>query len=169
MIRKKLLMILVGFQVLFLIGMVLSGYVIERVGDTITLQTKAEPYDYIVFEDEITLNFTAEEIRPENWFMSGEPESNQIIYVLLTPSEQGYYQVKAASDKKMDADKNEVIIKARYSYKDHEQNHIVRFGIDHYRTDTSKFAINSSYPRFNVEVALSPWGQSKVVDIEVID
>ena len=42
MIRKKLLMGLVGFQILFLFGMVLSGYLIERVGETVTLQTKAQ-------------------------------------------------------------------------------------------------------------------------------
>lgn len=41
-IRKKLLMGLVGFQILFLFGMVLSGYLIERVGETVTLQTKSD-------------------------------------------------------------------------------------------------------------------------------
>lgn len=89
--------------------------------------------------------------------------------MLLTPNEQGLYQVKAASDKKMDADDQEVIMKTRYSHKSQEMTHVVRFGIDQYQTDTSDFQVNRSQPRFKVEIALSPWGQSKVVDIEVID
>lgn len=50
--------------------MVLSGYLIERVGETVTLQTKAMPHEDIIFNDSIYLRFTAEEIRPENWFMT---------------------------------------------------------------------------------------------------
>ncbi len=169
MIRNRWFIVLVGLQVVFLIGMVLSGYLIERIGETVTLQTQALPKNEIIHDGTLTLHFEAEEIRPENWFMTEEPKSNELIYVLLTPNEQGIYQVKAASDKKMDANENEVIMRGRYSYHDQANNHIVRLANERYEIDTNTFSAQSPRPKFKVEIALSPWGQSKIVGLEEVE
>src|SRR5690625_4967557 len=160
--RKLMFNILVGVQVLLLIGLVFSGYLVERYGQEIVLLTKPEETRYLKESNHVYLDFVAEEIRPENWFMRDEPKGNQLIYVLLTPNEQGVYQVKAASDKRMDTSDSEVIMRARYVYQDHLTNHHnVRFGLERYNIQHEDLELDQGEQRFRVTVATSPWGQTK--------
>ncbi|MGM8214699.1 GDYXXLXY domain-containing protein [Bacillaceae bacterium W0354] len=170
MMRKRLLIVTVTLQVLLLAGMTASSYLIEKFGDIIELQT--EPYDPrdVFYGDYVQLNYVAERIRPENWFASGDVKNNQVIYILLTPNENGIYQVKAASDKRMDAHGDEVVMKGRYLYQDYENVHHVNLGVNRfYIEQNSGEKFDRHQGRMVVTIALSPWGQKKILSVEEVE
>ncbi|WP_188207103.1 GDYXXLXY domain-containing protein [Alkalibacillus aidingensis] len=168
--RKKLFFITVILQVLFLLAMVTSSYLLERFGETIKLQTEAYDSQDVFYGDYVELKYLVEEIRPENWFSSDEVKPNQRIYVLLTPNEDGIYQVKAASDMKLEAEGDEVVIQARYQYQDFNEIHHIDLDIGRYNLETGeREEVEASQERLIVSVALSPWGQKKVVDVETVE
>ncbi|PKR78316.1 hypothetical protein CEY16_00730 [Halalkalibacillus sediminis] len=168
--RKKILIFAVAFQVLFLISMAASSYFIEEFGKVIKLQTEPNDPRDVFYGDYTYLNYSAETIRPENWFTNENVQSNQVIYVLLTPNENNIHQVKAASDKRMDADEEDVIITARYSYQDQDNMHHVNFGVNRFygegHTDEN---FNNNKKRYLVEIALSPWGQKKILNMKAME
>ncbi|GEL78344.1 GDYXXLXY domain-containing protein [Tenuibacillus multivorans] len=165
--RKKLFVIVVTLQVVFLVGMAGLNYFFEEFSQIIQLET--EPYDPrdVFYGDYVHLNYTAESIRPENWFASEDVKPNQVIYVLLKPDERGIYRVKAASDKKMDPNEDEAVIRARYLNQEFEDAYRVNYGLSRYYIEEGtgeKF--DTTNDKMIVTIALSPWGQKKILEVE---
>src|SRR5690625_316336 len=166
--RQKIFIIAVALQIVILLGMTASSYVIEYVGDVIDIQTEPFQSKHIFYNDSIELNYDIEKIRPENWFSASDVKSNQVIYVLLTPNDNGIYQVKAASDKKMDTHGDEVVITGRYMYQDAQSFHRIRLGVNRYYLDSNK-NIEPFDGRLIVTLALSPWGQKKIINVQPVE
>ncbi len=166
--RKKIFIVAVALQIVILLGMTASSYVIEYVGDVIEIQTEPFHSKHIYQNDMVELNYDIERIRPENWFAANDIKSNQVIYVLLTPNDNGIYQVKAASDKRMDTQGEEVVITGRYMYQDNQSFHRIRLGVNRYYLD-SNGEIETFDDRLTVTIALSPWGQKKIIDVEPVE
>ncbi|RPF52069.1 GDYXXLXY domain-containing protein [Aquisalibacillus elongatus] len=169
-LKKHLFIVIVTLQVLFLVVMASLNYVIEEFGDVIHLET--EPYDPrdVFYGDYINLSYTINEIHPSYWFGSENVKPNEVIYVLLKPDERDIYRVKAASDKKLEAQGDEVVISGRYRHKDYEQVHRVSYGMNRYYIEEGT---GEEYEQINskmiVTVAVSPWGQKKILDVEEME
>ncbi|MDQ0351741.1 putative membrane-anchored protein [Alkalibacillus filiformis] len=167
MMRRRVLFMAVGFQVVVLLFMVTSSYALDQFGKVITIQTEAYDTEDVFYGDYVDISYVAETVRPENWFVTEGVKSNQRIYVLLTPDEQGVYHLKAASDREMSAESDDVVIVARYRYQDQEQVHHIDLGLDRYHPHyEQQDEIESSQERMLVMIALSPWGQKKIVEVE---
>lgn len=169
MLRNKLLLITITLQVVFLLGMTASNYLIEKWGDVIQLQT--EPYNPrdVFYGEYIQLDYVAEKVKPEYWFATDKVKHNQVIYVLLAPDERGIYQVKAASNKKLDAHDDDVVIKARYQYEDYQNIHRINFGVNRYYIEENSSLSLDLNRRMLVTIALSPWGQKKILKVEEME
>lgn len=93
--------VVIGLQVLFLVGMSISFYLMDDFGEVIRLETaQVDPPD-IFYGDYVRLQYEQERIEPEYWFGSKDMDRNEKIYVLLIPDDKGIYHVKAASDRKL--------------------------------------------------------------------
>ncbi|WP_017185456.1 hypothetical protein [Alkalibacillus haloalkaliphilus] len=69
----------------------------------------------------------------------------------------------------MSAESDDVVIVARYRYQDDEQVHHIDLGLDRYHPHYEQQGeIESSQERMLVSIALSPWGQKKIVEVENI-
>ncbi|MDV2583192.1 GDYXXLXY domain-containing protein [Alkalibacillus haloalkaliphilus] len=167
MMRRRVFLIAVVLQVVILLFMVTSSYALDRFGKVITIQTEAYDTEDVFYGDYVHLSYLAETVRSENWFASDDVKSNKQIYVLFTPDEQGIYHLKAASDREMSAESDDVVIMARYRYQDEEQVHHIDLGLDRYHPHYEQQGeIESSQERMLVSIALSPWGQKKIVEVE---
>ncbi|WP_054754686.1 GDYXXLXY domain-containing protein [Piscibacillus salipiscarius] len=118
------------------------------------------------YGDYVRLNYDIETIHPPYWFGSEDVKQNKVINVLLKPDERGIYIVKAASDKNLDPQGSEVVMTARYLYKDHENIRHVTYGIDRYYIENGTGEKYNSMDEMLVTVALSPWGQKKILKVE---
>ncbi|TFB22051.1 hypothetical protein E3U55_07050 [Filobacillus milosensis] len=170
LITKRLFLIAIALQVVFLLTMFGLNYFTEQFGDVIRLET--EPYDPrdVFYGDYVHLNYSAELISSENWFASEEVKGNQVIYVLLKPDNRGIYKVKAASDKQIDPQEYEVVIRARYRYKDFNNKHRVDYGLNRYYIEEGTGErFDTMNEKMLVTIALSPWGQKKILNVEEMD
>ncbi|GAA0454826.1 GDYXXLXY domain-containing protein [Alkalibacillus silvisoli] len=169
MIRKRFFWVAVTLQVVVLLFMVTSSYMLDRFGQVITIQTEAFNAEEVFYGDYVHLSYSAEEVRPENWFASDEVSSNQLIYVLLTPDEEGIFRLKAASDREMSVEGDDVMLQARYRYQDNNQIHQIDLGLERYHPHTEQQEeLEFSESRMLVTIALSPWGQKKIVEVESV-
>lgn len=169
-LKKRLLLIVIILQVLFLTVMAGLNYVVEEFGDIIYLET--EPYDPrdVFYGDYVHLNYPIEEIFPSYWFGSEKVKRNKVINVLLKPDERGIYKVKAASDKSLDPNEDEVVIRARYLYKDHDNVRHVTYGLNRYYIEEGTGEeFDTVNQKMIVTVALSPWGQKKILEVDELE
>ncbi|MGP4073462.1 GDYXXLXY domain-containing protein [Piscibacillus sp. B03] len=170
MVKRRLFIIVIVLQLLFLAVMAGLNYVVEEFGDVIYLET--EPYDPrdVFYGDYVNLNYTVENIHPSYWFGSEKVKRNKVINVLLKPDERGLYVVKAASDKSLEPQGKEVVIRARYLYKDHQNVRHVTYGINRYYIEEGTGEnFNTINENMVVTIALSPWGQKKILKVEKMD
>lgn len=92
---------------------------------------------------------------------------NTALYVLLKPDDSDVFQLANISNEKIDAADGEVIVKAKFMYKEHDRN---EFWVD-YRYQMQQVEDIEQYGDFRntdelvVTILHSKWGQYKVTDV----
>lgn len=152
--------------VLFLLGV--QYYFIDDYGRTVQLLSKHEEmtdtygsYNQHTAYIDYEINFIAEDA----WEIAEEVDYNTKIYVLLEADSDGVFHVVKATDRKIDAEKDQVVFQGKYQYyNDMQKEYHVTYGIESFHPDFD--FDRSGRDQSRITVQLAPWGQKKVTHIE---
>lgn len=163
--KKWLFIGIIALQTLYLIMMAVSYYVIEDVGETVKLKTAPIDPSDIFYGDYVILNYEIERVPMNKWTGEDHPKRGEKIYVLLQEEEDGIYDIKMASNQRMDTSDDEVLVTARFKYIGVNELQ-VDYGIGRYYVeDNTGRQYEENREGMVVTVAIAPWGQKKVVEL----
>ncbi|WP_027963900.1 GDYXXLXY domain-containing protein [Halalkalibacillus halophilus] len=167
--KRNLFIVAVCVQIVLLLLLACSPYFLDRFGTEVTLQTVSSEHYERMWENELYLEYEAETVRPENWFVSDEVSFNESLYVLLTPNERGIHVVKAVSNQKLEEEAEDVMVKARYQYQDEQDLHHLNIGISNHTLEKDDVSALTNYKdRLLVTITFSPWGQKRIERVETV-
>ncbi|WP_077623088.1 GDYXXLXY domain-containing protein [Sediminibacillus massiliensis] len=170
--KKILFYSIVILQILFLAGMSGAYYLVEDWGEKVKLRTEPiDPQD-VFYGDYVHLRYQAQNIDEEQW--EGEQEDisrNTKVYVTLRENSDGFHEVERASVEKLKPADGQVVLTAVYQYYDHYENtHSVDYGISRYFVeDNTGQEIESSRQEMFATVSASPWGQKRILSLEIAE
>ncbi|MRH44190.1 hypothetical protein GH741_16225 [Aquibacillus halophilus] len=164
--KRLFFYIIVALQIMFLVGMAVSYYLIDYFGETIELKTlPVDPQD-IFYGDYVTLRYEIEEIPSSTWQGEESPPYDSQVYVLLEKQNE-VYNVVNASNERIEPSSGQVMLHAKYEYHDSMQNiYYVDYGLDRYYIEDNTGEQYEQSGEMVVTVAVAPWGQKKILDLE---
>ncbi|MBB6453004.1 putative membrane-anchored protein [Salirhabdus euzebyi] len=165
--KKIFFYLAVSLQVLFLLSMSVGYYLIDDVGEIVKLRTAPIDPPDLFYGDYVTLNYEAERIPADRWFVEEKVDYDEKIYVVLTPGPDGIYEVKSASKVKVNTDGDDVVMTAKYLYEEFDQMHQVDFGIGRYFIeDNTGEQYENGMTEMIVTVAIGPFGLKRILSLE---
>lgn len=153
-------------MILFLLG--IQYYFIDDYGRTVKLLSKHEEMTdtYGNYNQHTTsINYEINFISEDAWKIEEEVDYNTKINVLLEADAQGFFHAVKATDRKVDAEQDQIVLQGKYQYyNDMQKEYHVTYGIESFHPDFdfSRSARGQSL----ITVQLAPWGQKKVTEIE---
>jgi uncharacterized membrane-anchored protein len=170
--RRKLFIILILAQVLFLIGLTTSYYAVGWFGKEIRLETEpVDPRD-LLYGDYVILNYDISNLSSTLWKGSDEvPEQGSTVYVVMKPKSSEVDPIFTAVgvyEKKPTLENDEVILRGRvvYSY-GHEIR--VNYGIEkYYVPENTGKELEDHVGEMTVRVSSASWGQAVIQELELI-
>ncbi len=126
-------------------------------------------YDYPLYQDAF-VEYDISVIPEEKWTGSTDMNYNEKIYVLLEKGDNHVYEVKEASDNRLETkNKGSIVIPAFYGYFDQQMNfHEVNYDFQYIR-NIDRFGSFQYSDKLIVSLYVSQWGQYKIIDVTVYD
>lgn len=160
--RKKLFYLIVALQVFVLLGITASYYLVDYIGEEVSLKTEPiDPRD-IFYGDYVILNYEIQSIPRRLWEGEEKPENNQKVYLLLEKTEGDSTPVGLFPNHP-DTKENEVVLQGLFRYEQWEGHFVIDYGLERYYVPegTGK-EIEDHVGRMSVIVKVAPWGQAKI-------
>lgn len=160
--------VVVSLQVLFLVLMSVSYYVMDVFGESIQLETApVDPRDPF-YGDYVTLAYEIESVPGSKWEGKTDIERGDKVFLLLGESDSGIHQLITASDVKMETNKNQILLESKMEWYNEITNvYQVDIGLGrYYIEENSGAALEQGIENRVVEIILAPWGQKKISSIE---
>lgn len=165
--KKVWFYIIVALQVVFLLAMALAYYAMDQFGETVQLRTApVDPRDPF-YGDYVILNYEVETVPASKWIGTEEVKRGEEVYLLLG-QQNGVYQLVEASDERMEAKEEQVVMEARMEWYDATSNgsYSVDLGLGRYYVEENTGEEWEGTDSRIVEVVLAPWGQKKINSIQ---
>ncbi|MBA2174523.1 GDYXXLXY domain-containing protein [Halobacillus locisalis] len=158
---------IVVLQVAFLLVMAVGYYAMDQFGETVHLRTApVDPRDPF-YGDYVILNYEVETIPASKWIGSEEVERGEKVFLLLE-QEKDLYQLLKASDERIEAKDQQVVMEARMEWHDQTSDgpYSVDLGLGRYYVEENTGGEWEGTDSRIVEVVLAPWGQKKINSIQ---
>ncbi|MBH0228750.1 GDYXXLXY domain-containing protein [Halobacillus yeomjeoni] len=168
--KRKWFYVIVGFQILFLVGMSISYYAMDVFGESITLKTApVDPRDPF-YGDYVTLGFEVERFPKEKWSGSENVKWRERIFLLLEEGEKGIHQLVKASESSLQSGENQIVLPAKFEwYDEHTETYVVNLSVDRYYIEENTGEEYEGEGDRLVEIIVAPWGQLKIKSLKAID
>lgn len=144
-------------------------YLVEDFGMEIKLlREKPELGKYVPYYEygNMHVDYEINAIDEDKWEAPDSIHYKEKVYVLLEEGDDGIYHVVRASDKKLEEDSGQVVLKARYRYSaDHIKKYYVDYGIEDIRNGEDYRYLDAE-KQWIVTVKIAPWGQKRIINIE---
>jgi uncharacterized membrane-anchored protein len=171
--RSLLLIVLAALQIVFLLGVAASSYVVLGYGQEIRIQTiPLDPRDPL-YGDHVNLKFSISELPASLWKESGElPNRGKVVYVLMkrkTGDSSSVYDAVAAYAHKPSVAQDEVVIKGRMRYSYNNKFIHVEYGLEKfYVPENTGKQLEEQARKGNMlaRVKLASWGRSVLEGLE---
>ncbi|MEK8131443.1 GDYXXLXY domain-containing protein [Paenibacillus filicis] len=165
--RGVLAAMLVGLQVLVLIGIAISFYAVSWFGKDVQVRTvPVDPRD-LLYGDYVNLSYEFSRLPASSWKGAGSGvKQGQVLYVVVRPESDGAFVATSAYDRKPDLSGGEVILKGRAAYSWKPQNNgdlRINYGIEkYYVPENTGKELEEQASRLLVHLKVAPWGQAKI-------
>ncbi|MBN9655807.1 hypothetical protein GLW00_05210 [Halobacillus litoralis] len=158
---------LVTLQILFLLLMSASYYVMDIWGQTITLKTApVDPRDPF-YGDYVTLDYAIERVPEEKWSVDESLNRGEKVFLLLEENDEKIYELVEASTLWPETEDNQVVLTAKYQWSDPSlQQYQVDIGLGRYYIEENTGAFWEQREEREVEVILAPWKQKKIASLK---
>lgn len=173
MMKRFLFYAALLLQISMMILIVIQYNLIDDYGQSIQLRTVKQDYygsyDPSI-EQTVYTQYDINFITNDQLEMSGSLDYNEKVYVVLELTEDGFYEVeKVRKDNFIKTTDQQIVVVGKYQYEDTWlRQHVVHYGFEY--LDRREIGYDYRPDRLAaVTVKVAPWGQKKVVDIELIE
>lgn len=171
--RKKLFILLITIQVLFLVGITTSYYAVSWFGKEVRLDTEpVDPRD-LLYGDYVILNYDISNVSNSLWKGSKSDETPKVgttVYVVLipkSPEEDPIYSAVGVYKEKPSIQNDEVILRGKIDYS-FDQNIRIKYGIEkYYVPENTGKELEDHVGDMTVRVKSAPWGQAVIEELEL--
>lgn len=166
--RKRLVILTVVLQVLLLIGLAGSFYVISAWGEEVVLETRPiDPRD-IFYGDYVVLHYDISEIpldQVHGFTTTGDMYeryaiNGNAVYVALI-QDGDVYKAEGAYDTRKKAEANGMVIKGRLAYQNSDSM-TIDYGLERYYVPEGTGRAIEEEQELKVKVSIAPWGQARI-------
>jgi uncharacterized membrane-anchored protein len=168
--RRKLLLLLVAAQVLYVLGVAGAGYATAAFGQHLILTTAPiNPLD-LVSGDFVRLRYTISAAPLGLWHDAAPPRRRQGVFVLLTPGVDSVSTVVGVYAKAPKPGAGQAVLRG-WVTDVYRGSLALRFNLERYYVpDDSPLRLEKPgqvYP-LRVRVSIAPWGQARIAAVEEI-
>ena len=161
-----LLRLLVGAQVLYVLGVAGAGYATTALGKAVVLAATPEDLTTLKTTDFVRLRYAAATVPLAQWRGPEAPHTRQNVYVLLAPtnSSAAAAVVGVSADEPATAPGQAVL---RGWVTDVFPRTLgLRYGLERYYVPAASPLRQSRVPRpLRVQVRIAPWGQARIAEV----
>ncbi|MFC7060825.1 GDYXXLXY domain-containing protein [Halobacillus seohaensis] len=166
--KRSIFYIIVGLQVLFLVGMSVSYYAMDYFGETVYLETvPIDPRDPF-YGDYVTLRYDIEEFPADRWEGDQKPVRGDAVFLIVEKGAEKFYELVQASPQSQEIEEGQVQIKSKFEWHNLRSNEYqVNLGLDRYFVEENTGEeIEQDGGGQVAEVVVAPWGQKKIVSLQ---
>jgi uncharacterized membrane-anchored protein len=168
--RRRLLLLTILAQVLFIVAVAAAGYATTAYGRTIRLlTTPIDPRD-LLYGDYVTLNYTISQLPTNLWREPGSyPRRGEPVYVVLRPAGQTYEAVRVYA-KKPDVPADQVVLRGWVADR-WRRNLRIRYNLERYYVPEGtgkELERRGARKPLLVDISIAPWGQARITGVEII-
>ena len=167
--RKHLLWLLVGGQVLYVLGVAAAGYATTALGQHIILSTRPiDPRD-VLYGDFVRLRYSISEVPASLWRdPAAPPKRRQSVYVLLAAGPDSLNTALGVYAAAPHPSANQAVLRGWIT--DVYQHSLgLRYGLERYYVPEGselRFRKAGQTRPLRVRVSIAPWGQSRITNVE---
>ena len=169
--RKILLWLLVGAQVLYVLGVAAAGYATTALGQHIVLSTRPiDPRD-LLYGDFVRLRYAISEVPSSLWRdPAAPPRRRQNVYVLLAAGPDSLSSALGVYATAPRPGANQAVLRGWIS--DVYQHSLsLRYGLERYYVPEGSGLrleqLGQTRP-LRVRVSIAPWGQSRITSVQEV-
>lgn len=158
---------LVTVQILFLLLMSASYYLMDIWGETITLKTTpVDPRDPF-YGDYVTLDYEVEQIPEEKWGVETSLDRGEKVFLLLEEDEEGIHRLVEASTLWPETEGNQMVLSSKYQWFDPSSKiYQVDIGLGRYFVEENTGTLWEQREERRVDIVVAPWKQKKIASLE---
>ncbi len=167
--RKSLFWLLVGAQVLYVLGVAAAGYATTALGQHIILSTRPiDPRD-LLYGDFVRLRYGISEVPVSLWRdPAASPKRRQNVYVLLAAGPDSLSTALGVYATAPRPNANQAVLRGWIS-EVYQHSLGLRYGLERYYVPEGsglRLEKAGSVRPLKVRVSIAPWGQSRITSVE---
>lgn len=162
-----LLRLLVGAQVLYVLGVAGAGYATTALGKAVALAATPEDLATLKTTDFVRLRYAAGTVPRTQWRGPAAPRTRQSVYVLLAPAD-GTAAVAGVFDQEPPAAPGQAVLRG-WVTDVFPRTLGLRYGLERYYVPAASALRQARTPRpLRVQVRIAPWGQARIVAVDEV-
>lgn len=167
--RRPLLRLLVGAQVLYVLGVAGAGYATTALGQQVTLATAPiDPRD-LRYGDFVRLRYAISETPLARWRAAAPPRRRQAVFALLATGSDSLSTIVGVYPQAPAPDAGQAVLRG-WVTNVYRTSFSLRFNLERYYVPESSGLRLEKAGRLHplrVRVSIAPWGQARIVSVAV--